>query len=215
VGAFVLVLAVLMTLLASGGATGSNAERCTRLWTQSQVRERMITGHGDRVVVIGDSYSVGLGLRDPMTSWPSRLPGRVHVYGYSGSGFSARASSCPHVEYDDREPQALQSGAGLVVVEGGLNDFDQPASALRSGFRTLIGQLAGRRVLIVGPPAAPARAAAARRVDAVLRQETARAGVPYVAMTGYRFSYLQDRLHLTPAGHRDFGTIVAKAIKGY
>lgn len=211
-GAFVIVLAVLFTMLASGGATGSAAERCARLSTQSQLRERLVTGHGRRVVVIGDSYSVGLGLRDPKASWPSRLPGRVHVYGFSGSGFSARSSTCPDVAYDARAPHALQSGADLVVVEGGLNDYDQPVTALRAGFRSLMRELHGRSVLVVGPPAAPARTAAARRVDVVLRDESSRAAVRYVSMKDHRFSYLSDRLHLTPAGHRAFGTIVAQAM---
>jgi acyl-CoA thioesterase I len=213
-GAVVLVLVALATLLASGGATGVDAERCARLAMQSQVRERLVTGHGRRVVVIGDSYSVGLGLRDPETSWPSRLPGRVHVYGFSGSGFSAHASGCPHVEYDDRAPHALAGGADLVVVEGGLNDTDQPESAVRAGFRTLISELGGRPVLVVGPPPAPLRADGARRVDALLRDESARAGVHYLSMADRIFPYLDDDLHLTPAGHRAFGSIVADAVRG-
>jgi acyl-CoA thioesterase I len=211
-GAFVLVLAVLLTLLVSSGATGADAERCARFSAQSQVRERMVTGHGKRVVVIGDSYAVGLGLQDPQTSWPSRLPGRVNVYGFSGSGFSAHASDCPSVAYHDREPQALQSGADLVVVEGGLNDYDQPVASLRSGFRSLMRELRGRKVLVVGPTAAPVRADAARRVDAILRAESTLAGVRYLSMTGHRFSYLDDGLHLTAPGHRAFGAIVAGAV---
>jgi acyl-CoA thioesterase-1 len=214
-GTVVLVLATLFALLVSGGgATGSDAERCARLSLQSQVRERLVSGQGKRVVVIGDSYSVGLGLRDPATSWPSRLPGRVHVYGFSGSGFSAHSSGCRHVSYDLRAPHALLGGADLVVVEGGLNDTDQPASAVRAGFRALVRQLPLKRVLVVGPPVAPARADGARRVDALLAEESARAGVRYLSMTGSRFSYLGDDLHLTPASHQQFGDIVAQALGG-
>jgi acyl-CoA thioesterase-1 len=212
-GAVAVALASLLTVLAPGGATGVEAERCARFSLQSQVRERLVTGHGDRVVVIGDSYSVGLGLRHPQDSWPSRLPGRVHVYGFSGSGFSARASSCPGVAYDVRARGALSRGADLVVVEGGLNDHDQPTAAIRSGFRTLVARLRGRRLLVVGPPPAPARAAGARRVDQILREECARVDVPFVSMMGHHFGYLDDRLHLTPAGHRAFGDVVAAAVR--
>jgi len=208
------VLVAVVTLLVSGGARGVDAAHCAHLRTQSIAREQMVTGHGERVVVIGDSYSVGLGLREPAQSWPSRLPGRVHVYGYSGSGFGAHASGCPDVSYADRAPHALAGGAALVVVEGGLNDYDQPTAELRSGFRALARQLRGDHVLVVGPPDAPARAAAARRVDAVLRQEATRAHVRYVPMTGYRFTYLGDDLHLTPSGHRVFGDIVARYLAG-
>jgi acyl-CoA thioesterase-1 len=208
----VVVLATLLTLLASGNATGADAERCARFSVQSQARERLVTGHGSAVTVIGDSYSVGLGLRDPEHSWPSRLPGTVHVYGFSGSGFSAHASACRRVAYADRAPRALRRDAGLVVVEGGLNDFDQSTSAVRAGFRALVAALRGRNVLVVGPPAAPVRARGAARVDAILQAECRRAGVRYVSMLAEKFPYLDDGLHLTPDGHRQFGTRVADAI---
>jgi acyl-CoA thioesterase-1 len=208
----VVVLATLLTLLASGGATGADAERCARFATQSQVRERLVTGHGERIAVIGDSYSVGLGLRDPASSWPSRLPGRTEVFGFSGSGFSRHASPCRHVAYDARAAHALTSRPDLVVVEGGLNDYDQPASDVRAGFRVLMRDLRGRRILVVGPPAAPARAAGATEVDAILREESDRAGVSYLSMLDQHVTYLDDRLHLTPAGHRAFGAVVAAAV---
>ena len=213
-GAVLLALLGTFTVLMSAGATGGDAEHCVRLALQSQVRERMVTGHGERIVVIGDSYSVGLGLRDPDRSWPSRLPGRVHVFGFSGSGFSQDASGCPGASYADRAPHAMAHGASLVVVEGGLNDYDQPTADLREGFRRLVGELGSHPVLVVGPPAAPARAAAALRVDEVLREESVRAGVEYLSMADRYLPYLDDRLHLTPAGHRAFGSIVAAAITG-
>jgi len=211
-GMAAVVLATLLTLLASGGATGAEAERCAQFATQSQVRERLATGHGSRIVVIGDSYAVGLGLRDPGASWPSRLPGRTRVFGFSGSGFSAHSSPCGRVSYADRADRALAGGADLVVVEGGLNDYDQPVSAVRAGFRSLMRELDGHTVLVVGPPEAPTRAPGARRIDALLREESARAGVQYLSMAGQRFGYLDDGLHLTPAGHGAFGTRVAEAL---
>ena len=213
--AAVAVLVGLVSLLVSGGAKGDIAAHCARLSAQSEVRERLVTGHGRRVVVIGDSYSVGLGLRQPQLSWPSRLPGRVQVYGFSGSGFSTHSSACHDVEYAARAPRALQGGASLVVVEGGLNDYDQPEADVRSGFRALMDELHGHEVLVVGPPPAPARRSAALRVDALLAQESANAGVHYLSMADRIFPYLDDDLHLTQAGHRAFGSIVADAVRGY
>jgi acyl-CoA thioesterase-1 len=211
-GTVIALLVGVITLLASAGATSASHDHCTRLSAQSQAREQLVTGHGPRVVVIGDSYAVGLGLRRPATSWPSRLPGRVTVFGFSGSGFSVHSSPCAGASYAARAPQALRGGADLVVVEGGLNDYDQPTSAIRSGFRSLARELAGHRVLVVGPPPAPVRAAAALRVDAVLRAESARAHLRYLPMITESLPYLGDRLHLTPAGHVDFGNVVRRAL---
>jgi acyl-CoA thioesterase-1 len=205
-------LVVLVALTSTGTATGADVQRCAGFALQSEARERLTAGHGNRVVVIGDSYSVGLGLRDPRVSWPSRLPGEVQVFGFSGSGFSRGASPCRGVSYDAREPRALRGGADLVVVEGGLNDHDQPTSEVRLGFRRLVERLEGHPVLVVGPAAAPARAAAAGRVDAVLAEESARAGVAYLSMLDHRFEYLTDGLHLTASGHRAFGDVVARVV---
>ncbi len=210
-GAVSVVLAVALALHAAGGATGVDVSRCARLSAQATARQHLVTGSGRDVVVIGDSYSVGLGLRDPAASWPSRLHGRVQVFGFSGSGFAARSSPCAGASYAARAPDALRTGADRVVVQGGLNDTDQPPAAIRAGFRALMAQTAGRDVLVVGPPPAPARADGARRVDAILRAEAARAGARYLSMIDRTFSYLDDRLHLTPKGHRTFGSIVAAA----
>ena len=208
------VLVGLVSLLVSGGARGAEVEHCARLEAQSQLREHQVTGHGQRVVVIGDSYSVGLGLRRPELSWPSRLAGRVQVFGFSGSGFSAHASACPGVSYADRAPRAIRAGADLVVVEGGLNDFDQPEAAVRAGFRTLMGELRGHRVLVVGPPPAPLLPYdAVAAVDARLAALAASRGTPYLSMLDAELTYQPDRLHPDPAGHRVFGDRVAERVE--
>jgi acyl-CoA thioesterase I len=100
----------------------------------------------------------------------------------------------------------------VVVVEGGLNDFDQPRRAIRDGFANLMTELDGRRVLVVGPAPAPARAAAAPGIDALLERLSQRYGVGYLSMIDAELSYLADDLHLTPEGHREFGDRVATAL---
>jgi acyl-CoA thioesterase I len=164
------------------------------------------------VVVIGDSWSAGLGLDRPAASWPSRLPGTVHVAGFSGSGFSAHASACARVSFADRAPAALRGGADLVVVEGGLNDYDRPDTEIGAGFARLMTALAGQQVVVVGPASAPSRAGAVPHVDALLASLAERYGVAYVRTSGLRLDYLDDRLHLTPAGHQAFGDYVAEQL---
>lgn len=172
----------------------------------------MVTGSGKRIVVIGDSWSAGLGLADISASWPSRLKGRVHVFGFSGSGFSAQASPCGRVSFADRAPSALRGGAELVIIAGGLNDFDQSRADIKAGFARVTRIASRYPTVIVGPAMAPARQARVPRVERLLRRWARRHAVPYVSTTDLRLPYRRDRLHLTGAGHRAFGDAVARRI---
>jgi acyl-CoA thioesterase-1 len=201
----------LVMLNTAQGAQGADGERCANFAFQAAARERLVTGTGHPVAVLGDSYSVGLGLRDPERSWPAQIPGRVHVFGFSGSGFSAHASGCRRVSYADRVRRAARN-ADLVVVEGGLNDVDRPDAEIRAGVREVLRVLRHNTVVVVGPVRAPSRAAGVQRVDALLADECSRAGVRYVSMVDLSLPYLADGLHLTLAGHRTFGEAVARAL---
>jgi acyl-CoA thioesterase-1 len=208
---FVALVTALLAVHLVARARASDASRCDRFAAASAARADAVTGSGEQVLVIGDSYSAGLGLRDPVASWPARLAGRVHVAGFSGSGFSRHASDCSDVSFATRARSAVRAG-DLVVVEGGLNDYDQPAADIRAGFDRLMTQLRGHRVVVVGPPSAPSRAYAVPRVDELLADLSAQYGVAYVRTSGWSLPYLDDRLHLTPAGHRTFGDAVAQEI---
>lgn len=191
---------------------GAGPAPCQQHRLDARERAAIVTGEGPRVLVIGDSWSVGLGQDDLGSSWAGRLPGEVHVAGFSGSGFSARASGCGAVSFHDRAPTALGTRPALVVVEGGLNDYDQPAAAIDRGFRELMADLAGQHVVVVGPADAPARSGAVPRVDALLEDLSLEYGVPYVRTSDLDLAYLSDLLHLTEDGHREFGDAVAERI---
>jgi acyl-CoA thioesterase-1 len=213
------VLAALVVLLATVVTTtawtraGAGPDRCAQRADTARERSQLVTGTGASVLVIGDSYSVGAGVR-PEQSWPVRLPGRVRVDGFSGSGFSIGASGCGDVSYATRAPRSLRPGTDLVVVEGGLNDTDQPAADLEGGFRLLMRELAGTPVLVVGPPAAPDRPRAdVERVDATLARLAAELGASYLSTVDAELTYLDDDLHPDPAGHRVFGDLVATRVR--
>lgn len=195
-------------------AVSEDLSRCARFAAESAARASVVTGSGPPVVaVLGDSWSVGLGLDDPLRSWPSRLPGEVHVFGFSGSGFSVGAGSCPGVAYETRADDALRIDPDVVVVQGGLNDHREPDAAVADGVRRMLAALRGQEVLLVGPAAAPSRAPRAARVDALLPELAAEAGVTYLSTQDLALDYLGDRLHLTPAGHHAFGDVVAAALE--
>ena len=190
---------------------GADTDRCTEARVAAGERADLVTGSGRDVLVIGDSYSVGLGVT-ARQSWPTRLPGRVRVDGFSGSGFSRDASPCGDLSFAARARRSLPADPGLVVVEGGLNDFDQPRGAIRDGFAALMRELSGRQVLVVGPVPAPGRARAVPAVDAQLARLAGKYGVGYLSMLDADLPYLDDGLHLTAAGHRAFGDRVAAAL---
>src|SRR4051794_7344406 len=146
------VLLVVVTVLAASfsyaaHARGAGAPQCDKFAAASAKRADLVTGSGERVVVIGDSWSAGLGLDRPVESWPSRLPGRIHVAGFSGSGFRAHASPRGRVSFADRAPAALSDGADLVVVEGGLNDFDRSRGEIKAGFARVLRLASAYRVV--------------------------------------------------------------------
>ena len=99
--AVVLLLAALMAFWVADRA-GAGPTRCQQHRIDARDRADIVTGRGQRVLVIGDSWSVGLGQDDLADSWAGRLPGRVPVAGFSGSGFRARASLCGRVSFHDR-----------------------------------------------------------------------------------------------------------------
>jgi acyl-CoA thioesterase-1 len=66
--------------------------------------------------------------------------------------------------------------------------------------------------VVVGPAPAPARAAEVPRVDRLLSHLAAKYAVAYVPVMDLDLPYLDDGLHLTAAGHREFGDAVAVRI---
>ena len=196
-------------------AIGTKPGRCAEFALQSRDRAAAVTGSGADVLVIGDSWTAGLGLSDLARSWPSRLPGRVHVAGFSGSGYAVGASSCgPQVSFATRAVAALRTvPAGTpVVVAGGLNDWDSSGEAIRAGFERLVTALDGHPVTVVGPADAPARSAYVPRVESLLEALCAEHGIRYVPVSDLRLDYLPDLLHLQPSGHATFGDEIARRI---
>ncbi len=73
------VLVALSVVVVTGRATGSGPTRCETFAADSAARAGAVSGAGEDLLVIGDSWTAGLGLDDPTRSWTARLPGRVHT----------------------------------------------------------------------------------------------------------------------------------------
>ena len=135
----------------------------------------------------------------------------MHVAGFSGLGFSRHASSCSDVSFATRAPVPYAMGTWWSS-RAASTTTTSPSADIRAGFERLMTQLRGHRVVVVGPPSAPSRAHAVPRVDGLLADLSEEYGAAYVRTSGWSLPYLDDRLHLTPAGHRTFGDNVAEEI---
>lgn len=214
-----LLVALTLALVAAActlvwARAGAGPDHCAVRAERAAQRAELVTGTGPEVLVIGDSYSVGAGV-GPDRSWPVRLPGRVRVDGFSGSGFSVGASACGDVSYATRAPRSVRRSTDLLVVEGGLNDHDQPIADVEAGVRRLLGGLrGGPEVLLVGPPVVPDRSReAVEAVDATLARIAAEHGTSYLSMLDAELSLLDDRLHPDEDGQRTFGDRVAAEVR--
>ena len=140
----------------------------------------LVTGGGDEVLVIGDSYWSASG------SAPRRAgrPGCPAGCGWTGSRGRASATM-PVPAAISRTPPArtarLPDDAGMSGGRGRAQRL-RPAAARDQGRvrEPWCRSLRGRQVLVVGPVPAPDRAGAVPAVDALLARLSQRHGVRYL-----------------------------------
>lgn len=186
---------------------------CTRLAAESVARAAVVTGAGEQVVVIGDSWASGFGLDDPGQSWPRYLDGEVRVSGFGGTGYSrGLMERCGPISFPERVPDVLAQGADLVVLEGGINDSKSDLDEVEKGFRETLDELKGYEVIVLSAPKVNSRAKAIRVVNKMMRRVSAEYGVTYINVFDLELPMLEDNTHLTVAGHMQFGEIVARRI---
>ncbi len=173
-------------------------------------------GTGPRqVLVVGDSYAQGWGLRDPRGSWPTAMADEadatVRVDGFAGSGFTGSAF-CAGEDFGARAARLDLTDDEVLVVQGGLNDVNADPDVIEAAAVAVL-EAAGADA-VVGPPPAPQRDQALTvATDEALARAAEDAGVVYVSTIDWDdLTYLPDRLHLTPKGHAVFGTRVADAL---
>src|SRR5690606_11671481 len=119
------------------------------------------------ITVIGDSYTEGMELDEPRTSWVAAVAetadATVTADGASGTGFT-NPGPCERGDYTER----IDGVDGPSVVQGGLNDVAAPDDDIRAAACAVI-DTAPADITIVGPPPAPVRESGdLERVDTAL-----------------------------------------------
>lgn len=216
VGLVVLVAGFVVVQRVRDDQRGNDA--CDQSVADSQVLDdaNPVTTGVETIVVLGDSYSAGAFLADPLhEAWPVVMGERLHatviIDGIGGTGFT-NGGYCGDDAYATRADRVLSIEPDLVVVEGGLNDADAPPAEITAAAAEVLDELSGTPVVLVGPTNAPAKPAAPQ-VDAALAQACREADdCRYVSALGWDIELGADQLHPTAAGHRTFGEHVAAAI---
>jgi lysophospholipase L1-like esterase len=216
---------LVVAVVAAGLAIATSEEPVDRppcwavLEAQRDLGPGPVTDGSPTIAVLGDSYSLGIGVSGPEAAWPAALGGRlgaeVFVDGVGGTGFTTRGF-CPDdpITYGERVA-ADPPDAEIVVVQGSVNDaLGGRPDDVGEAARELLGDLEGvPTVVVVGVPVIPAaEAAELRAIDAALLQAAEEAGRVHVPLVDAGIAILPDRVHPTLEGQQRIAELVAAAI---
>lgn len=170
------------------------------------------------VVILGDSYAASEYLDQRTDGWAYKLAAAERwgalVAGIGGTGF-VNQGPCGTDVFANRMPKALAAKPNVLVIQGGLNDFKATPQDTEMAARMLLDQAKTvKKIIVVGPANAPARAETLPEIDAALKRAAESKGAKYVSALGWDLEFQADRLHLTPAGHTKFATKVAESLAG-
>lgn len=172
---------------------------------------------GTKTVMFGDSWTAGLFLPNPKTSFAyqsaSALGLDATVAGGSGTGY-LNEGAAGQGTYNTRLAAMPVSDAKLLVIQGSVNDLNKNLLELGPAFDKTIATARAvfptAQIVILGPatstwPAPPALA----RVDDILGERSANAGLAYISpyvqqwITTENYPAVIDKAnaHPSPAGH--------------
>ena len=222
-GAALVVVGAVVALVVSGSPP-EEPEAAAPCWAVLEAQRDLgpgpVTSGSPTVVVLGDSFSLGIGVAGPEVAWPAalgeRLGAEVVVDGVGGTGFTTRGF-CPQspVLYGERV-DADPPDAEVVVVQGSVNDATggRPEDVGAAAEDVLEDLEDVPTVVVVGPPVIPAAETADIRViDAALREAAADAGRVYVPLLDAGIPISPDRVHPTLEGHQRIAELVADEIR--
>ncbi|WP_433039067.1 SGNH/GDSL hydrolase family protein [Actinomycetospora sp. CA-053990] len=164
------------------------------------------------VVALGDSYTAVSRSAGwvPVLGMSRRWT--AYAEGFGGSGF-VNPGPCRNMAFAQRIGSVLDHRPDVVIVQGGMNDVGVSEDELRAAAdQVLAGLHRVPVVVVVGPPAAPARATGTAGVDRVLAEVCATAGRTYISTQNWPLQFRADNIHLTTPGYVDFGRRVASSV---
>lgn len=215
----VVVLGLLLAVVsACSSASPKQSALCELMTAQAGSAPTAVPGPGAPVVVLGDSWTSGAELRDPAASFAHLLV-RARgwnglVEGWPGTGY-LNAGACGNQRFLDRVG-AVPHDAGMVVIEGGLNDGAHPEQLPSAAHRLLVA-LAERapraRLVVMGIPTVPAMGPAVRSsLDTALRQVAAQDHAQFVPLDGLSLPIGPDGIHPTDVGHAQLAGYLASTL---
>jgi lysophospholipase L1-like esterase len=191
----------------------TQAEAC-RLQLADQDTALRRADHGaTSAALIGDSWSTGAGV------FPDRLAERLgldlSVEAVGGTGF-LNPGACGGHTFATRVPH-IPADTRLVVLAGGINDYDDPGleAAVRDVVDAVQLRAPSARVVVLGVPRVPLLADdLTDPVDQTLEEVAVEEGAEFVDVRPWTITTLPDRIHPDPAGARAYADQVAAALTG-
>lgn len=139
-----------------------------------------------RAVILGDSYTVGVGASEGYVSDLALLMGwDITGAGEAGTGYVNSSDVPGRARYAERLPVVVEAAPDIVLVQGSTNDGGVPPEELRAAagelYRALHASLPDARIVVVGPLRPPtADPGQVDMVRSVLASAAAQAGLPFI-----------------------------------
>ncbi|PZE34025.1 hypothetical protein DEJ21_14340 [Curtobacterium sp. MCSS17_006] len=175
------------------------------------------------VVWLGDSYTAGAGASSPEKAYPALVSAeknwRSTVVGCGGSGY-VNNGTC-HENYAVRVADVIKAAPDVVIVSGGRNDVDFPATQVAENANTVLSklqkQLPDAKVYVTSPvwddDAAPRNFA---ELQSAVRASAEEHGATYLEigepLAGHADEVIADGVHPNDKGYRSLADAITKAL---
>jgi acyl-CoA thioesterase-1 len=192
----------------------------TRLTASTAAERAALAAHasGPTAVFLGDSYTQGVGLSHIGDVYAYVTAAAMHwravLNAVGGTGYVSEGP-CRGQQFSARVPQVSAVDPAVVVIQGGLDDYQSPEQRIERAAEQVYAQLRhdlpNASVVVVGPHSVP-KVSDVRPVIDALRTASSKAHVTFIDASSWPLLFEKDGIHLTVAGHRIYGQQLARAM---